>query len=54
MPTAMSQWIKWYNDLHRVTGTLARTWSTEIPLLELAANLRRMADEMEEAAANGR
>ncbi len=46
----MEDWIKWYDALHRVTGKMSRSWSTGLPLREMATELRRIAEEMEGVA----
>ena len=50
MRTQMFEWIKWYDSLNKVTGTMSRNWSTGLPLREIATELRRIAEEMESMA----
>ena len=45
----ISNWIKWHHKLHQVTGQLALKMGKQpdVTLLEMAASLREIADEME-------
>lgn len=46
------KWLMWLKRLHEVTGIIAMQAGRDLPLPEFVTELRKIADEMQEASSD--